>query len=242
MKAKFVAVVLAVVVALFSMNSLSAATKKIPKLKPTVTPKSAPKATPTPTRTPVPRSTVVPTVKPGATATPTPKTVAVTKVSIPKTLTVVVGQMMQLTPVFTPANPTNKKVSWSSSKKTIATVDSNGNVKGVAVGTATITVTTASAGKTAKCTVIVIKPIAVSKIKLNKATLSMKKKQTLQLKATITPGNATYQAITWTTSDKTIATVDATGKITALKAGKVKITATTDNGKKSDTCNVTVTN
>jgi hypothetical protein len=66
----------------------------------------------------------------------------------PDTLSISVGQEFTLTPAFTPSNATDKTVNWSSSNESIATVDANGKVTGVAVGTATITGTTVDGGFT----------------------------------------------------------------------------------------------
>ncbi len=82
--------------------------------------------------------------------------VAVTGVTVsPTTATVEVRDSVQLNATVAPENATNKKVTWSSDKPEIASVDENGKVKGVAVGTAKITATTADGGKTASCNVTV---------------------------------------------------------------------------------------
>ena len=60
------------------------------------------------------------------------------------------------------------------------------------------------------------------------------------LTATITPENATNQKVTWKSSNEAVATVDAAGKVTAVKAGEATITVTTDDGGKTATCKVTV--
>lgn len=80
----------------------------------------------------------------------------VTGVSLDKTeMTVYIGNSEKLTATVEPGTATNKKVTWSSSDNNIATVDTEGNVTGVAGGTAIITVTTADGSKTATCTVTV---------------------------------------------------------------------------------------
>lgn len=80
--------------------------------------------------------------------------VAVTGVSIEKSVSVSVGSSVTLKPTITPSNASNQSVSWSTSDSSIASVD-GGTVKGVKAGTATITVKTTDGGKTASCTVTV---------------------------------------------------------------------------------------
>lgn len=87
---------------------------------------------------------------------------------------------------------------------------------------------------------------ALTGIKLNKtkATLTRTaaaKSPTLQLKATLQPADTAKQELKWASSDKSIATVDKNGKVTALKAGKVTITCkAADNKEIKATCTVTV--
>ena len=123
----------------------------------------------------------------------------------------------------------------------IATVDANGKVTAVKVGEATITVTTEDGGKTATCKVSVLP--SVKKVTVEPATLTLGKKKSYTLKATVeVSGSGTDTGVTWTSSDETIATVDATGTVTATdKVGTVTITATSvvDPTKKG-TCTVTV--
>ena len=83
--------------------------------------------------------------------------VAVTGVELDKTEAEVAEKgTVQLTATVTPANATNKTVTWTSSDETVATVK-NGVVTGVKTGEATITVTTADGGFTATCKVTVVK-------------------------------------------------------------------------------------
>lgn len=125
-------------------------------------------------------------------------------------------------------------VIWSSSDSEIATVDNTGKVKAIKEGTATIT---AKAGdKTAECKVTVCIP--VSSITLNKTALEIKAGKTATLVATVKPDNATDKTVVWSSSDTGIATVDETGKVTAVKEGTVTITAKA--GYKDASCAVTV--
>ena len=76
---------------------------------------------------------------------------------------------------------------------------------------------------------------------MNKANASIEKGKTLQLKATVTPTNATTKAVTWKSSNTKIATVSSTGKVTAKATGTVTITCTAKDGSgKKATCKITV--
>ena len=81
--------------------------------------------------------------------------------------------------------------------------------------------------------------IPVQSVSLDKANLELTEGETAQLTATVLPDNATNKNVTWSTSNASIATVDANGEVTAVSAGTATITATADG--KSATCTVTVT-
>ena len=85
---------------------------------------------------------------------------------------------------------------------------------------------------------------AVTSVSLNKATDGLIVGGTDNLSAMIAPSTATNQAVTWASSDNTIATVDHTGKVTAIGAGTATVTATvtvtTVDGSKTASCIVTV--
>lgn len=82
--------------------------------------------------------------------------------------------------------------------------------------------------------------VAVTGVTLDKTTASVTVGDTAQLKATVAPENATNAKVNYASSDATLATVDANGKVTFLKAGSVDITATTADGNKSAKCTYTV--
>ena len=166
------------------------------------------------------------------------KIVAVTGVSLNKTeLPLNEGDSETLVATVTPDDATDKTVTWSTSDANVATVDASGKVTAVKEGNATIT---AKAGdKSATCTVIVNKKVvAVTSVTLNKTELTLTEGESEMLTATVKPDDATDKTVTWNTSDASIATVDANGKVTAVKEGSATITAKA--GEKSATCSVTV--
>ena len=78
-------------------------------------------------------------------------------------------------------------------------------------------------------------------ISLNKSTTSIAVGSDETLTATLTPNNTTYTGVTWSSSDTSVATVNASGKVTAVAAGTAVITATTERGGYHASCTVTVT-
>lgn len=83
--------------------------------------------------------------------------------------------------------------------------------------------------------------VNVSKVTLDKTTYSGNTGDTLQLNATVSPSNATDKSVTYESSDTSIATVTAAGKVTFVKAGTVTITVTTTDGGKTATSTITIT-
>ncbi len=167
----------------------------------------------------------------------------VTGVSLDKTrLNLNVGVGATLTPTITPSNATNQNVTWESSDTKVVTVD-NGLVTAVAEGTATITVTTADGGKTATCEVTVTQPAKtpVTSVTLDKTSLTLDVGGSDTLAVTVKPDNATNKAVTWSSSNENVATVDQNGNVKAVGAGTAIITAAASDGSgKTATCTVTV--
>lgn len=129
-------------------------------------------------------------------------------------------------------------VVWKSTDTKIATVDDNGNVKGVSVGDAIIKV---SAGdKSISCKVTVAEP--VSYITLNKSELELEIDDTYQLDETVYPEDAYNQKVVWSSSDTKVATVSENGKVKAVGKGTATIRATaTDGTGEYAECDVNVT-
>ena len=175
-----------------------------------------------------------------ATCSVTVTPIMVTGVTLDKTsVSIITGETAQLTQTVSPANAANKDVTWSSADAAIASVDQNGMITAVAVGTTTITVTTADGSFTATCSVTVT-PIAVTGVTLDQSSLEMKVGDTAQLTETVNPSNAADKTVTWSTADAAIASIDQTGTITAVAEGTTTITVTTNDGNFTAECTVVV--
>ena len=177
------------------------------------------------------------------TVNPPASPIPVTAISVDATATIGIGESKTLTVTYTPSNANEgKAVSWSSANPNTATVDANGVVTGVAAGNVSITATsTTNPSITASCNVTVQK-IAVTGVNLNKTSTSLQIGQNETLTATVLPANATNKGVTWSSSAPGFASVDQTGKVTAVAAGSATITAASaEDNTKTATCAVTVT-
>ncbi len=187
----------------------------------------------------------------GMTAVVSPETADAKKVKVKKvtvtspsgkTAYVAKGKKIKLTATVKvkPNKKANKKVSYKSSNRKIATVNSKGQVKGVKVGSAKITVTSKKNSKKKATIKVVVKKTAVKKVKLNKKSASVAVGGKLTLKATVTPKSASKK-IAWSSSKKKVATVSSKGVVKGKKEGTATITAKAADGSgKKATCKVTV--
>lgn len=152
-----------------------------------------------------------------ATAVITVKEVKATNVILSKTsLALKPKQSTTIKASVFPSTVTNKSVVWWSSNPKVATVK-NGKIVAKSAGTTIITVKTKD-GSNLKATC----KVTVSDIKLNKTKATLKKGNSLTLKATVTGKS---EKVVWWSSDPKVATVSKTGKVTAKKAGKATIYA-----------------
>ncbi len=175
--------------------------------------------------------------------TVTAATVAVTGVSLSvSSYTIKVNSSLQLHATITPSNATDQSVTWSSSNTSVATVSCDGLVSPKGVGTTTITVKTNDGGKTATCVITVEEvTVSVTSVSLNQSSLSMLVGDSQVLTATVLPSNASNKNVAWSSSNTSIATVSSTGRVTAISPGSATIIVTTENGGKTASCRVTVT-
>ncbi len=148
----------------------------------------------------------------------------------------IIGETLNLKATVSPSNATYDGITWTSTKTSVATVSSSGQVSALAEGNTTITAM--AGGKTASCSVTVVKGyVAVSSITLNKENLELVEGNSETLTATVSPNDATDRTVSWSSSNDAVATVKD-GTITAVKEGEATITAKA--GEKTASCKVVV--
>lgn len=150
-----------------------------------------------------------------------------------------IDSTLALTATVLPNDATDKRVEWSSDNEDVAIVDANGKVTAKSNGKATITVTTTDQRKTATCEVSVAQ--WVTGLSLDHTSLTLNEGQEQILIPTVNPSTGSDKSISWTSSDISVATVDDSGKVTAVSKGTATIKATANDGSGTyATCSVTV--
>ncbi len=176
---------------------------------------------------------------------PGDETVYVTSITLDSgSITLDPGTSVTLTVEVLPDNATNKNLIWSSSDDTVVRIDETGTLTALNSGTAMVTVTAEDgSGISTACIVTVKEPsshVCVTGVELSESEIALQAGQSKQLAASILPENASNQAVIWSSSDESIATVNDNGNVTGVSAGTTVITVMTVDGSYSDTCTVTV--
>lgn len=148
-----------------------------------------------------------------------------------------VGETFRLTYSVKPTDANNVAVTWTSTNSSVASVNAEGVVSAKAVGQATIIVRTIDGGYLATCNITVGRTATAVKLDVTKLTLNVG--DYYDFKVTLTPADSTNAALTWESSDKSIAVVSKTGRVTAKKSGTCIIMVKTSSGS-SAYCNLTV--
>ena len=161
----------------------------------------------------------------------------------PAAVSIDVDEIYWLTATVEPYNAGNVALTWSSSNTAIATVTAVGFVRGIAPGTVTITAAAQDgSGVVGTATVTVLDPyVPVTGVSLSRTYYMFTSLgATMQLTPIITPSNATDQTVTWTSATPGVATVSATGLVTAVSAGSAAITVRTNDNGFTAACNIFV--
>jgi uncharacterized protein YjdB len=151
-----------------------------------------------------------------------------------------VGKNERIIATVSPSDATDKHVLWSSDNGKVASVDATGKVVGINPGTATITAKTVDGGFTATCTVTVELIIIDYDVFLDKEEITLKVGETWTLTAMVAMPDWMDKSVKWSSSDKSVATVDKNGLVTAVGVGTTAITVTTNEGGFTASCNVIV--
>lgn len=154
-------------------------------------------------------------------------------------ITLEVNGTKKLVATVIPTTAANKSIVWSSSKSSVAAVNNNGLVTAKSQGTAVITAKTEDGGFTASC-VVEVKKVPVKGVTLNKTSLNLDVGDSVRLKVTVNPDNATNKSVTWKSSNSAVASVDSKGLVTAKSEGKAQITVKTADGGYTAYCTVNV--
>ena len=150
-----------------------------------------------------------------------------------------VGDVYSLEAIVSPSDAEGYMLQWESSDEAVASVSDDGEVTAVSAGTADITVSSGEISAT--CAVTVKEPvISVESVSLDVQQLELNIGETYTLQATVLPENATDKGIKWSSDDSEIATVDESGLVTAVSLGETVITVITDDGSKTASCMLTV--
>ena len=174
-----------------------------------------------------------------ASVTITVKSQGVESIIIADTLIVTVGNSESVEVSIYPENASNQEVIWEVTEGNDVVSVENGLVTGLKEGTATIKVTSSDNSEvSATCTVTVINQ-AVESVSLNVSETTVSVGKTETLVATINPENASNKNVSWSSDNKSVATVE-NGVVTGVAEGTAVITVTTEDGEHTATCTVTV--
>lgn len=139
-----------------------------------------------------------------------------------------VGGTKEIAIIYKPDENVNKEVTFKSSDTSIFTVDNKGVIKGVKEGQAVLSCESKELGQSGVITCMVTvtaSEIPAKDFSITPAAETIYIGETLQLTKKFNPENATNQTVTWNSSDTSIATVNATGTVKAVKEGKAIISA-----------------
>lgn len=172
----------------------------------------------------------------------TDKVGVTTVTATPETVTITVGETSQIATDVEPTNADDKTLTYTSNNEPVATVNDSGLINAVKAGDATITVKSNDNTKaTAKVSVTVEKAVVnVSSVELTPTTATLDIDDTQQLSANVLPSGADNKKVTYASGSDDIATVSATGLVTAIGEGTTDITVTTEDGAKKATSSITV--
>ena len=139
-----------------------------------------------------------------------------------------VGGTISLTPVFVPENATRKLVTWTATTGQLLSVDENGTVTGLKKGAGRVTVTAAD-GSNVRASININVTQGAEELTLDKPELTVDVNKTAMLKPTVLPRDTNNKKVAWSSSDESIAKVNAQGRIQGVSVGECEITCTSQD-------------
>ena len=157
-----------------------------------------------------------------------------------RTAVLALGSSLTLAKKITPVNASDKSVVWLSSNESVATVDTNGTIRAVGVGTATVFAATVTGGITASCSVVVESDSVAEKVAFEENTITKTVGDVFMIAYSVTPMRASTDSLNWISTNPLIAAVNDNGVIAALTSGTTQISIVSDTGAILDTVTVIV--
>ncbi|MDO5435303.1 MAG: InlB B-repeat-containing protein [Clostridia bacterium] len=157
----------------------------------------------------------------------------------PDTLTLKPDETATITAKVLPENAADKTLTWSFDPADVIVMSTDGTIKALKEGTATVTVTAANGVKATATVTVKEDVIPVTAVILTPDTLNMKPGETATITAKVLPENATDKALNWSFDPADVIVMSTDGTIKALKEGTATVTVTAANGVKA-TAKVTV--
>ena len=159
----------------------------------------------------------------------------------PSSYTLMEGETVQLSAAVSPASA-DQTVEWASSDIMVATVDrSGGLVTAVGAGTCKIYArSTSFTDKQGYCELTVNQDTSLKGIALSSAIMTLQVGETRTLTVTYTPSYAANKKVSWSSTNPSVAAVDQDGNVTAFAEGNTTVTATSEEGGYTSSCEVTV--
>lgn len=165
--------------------------------------------------------------------------VPLTGISLPATSNVYRNRITKLTPIYTPSNATDKRLTWIADNENIATVNSGGTITGVALGSTTITAISMDGSYTAK-SVIAVLPVPIEDVWLEPANAIIKLGESQQMTLMYTPTDANIESVVWNSANNGIATIDNNGILWSENLGTTTVSANVNYGAKITSTTVTI--
>lgn len=170
-----------------------------------------------------------------------------TSISLSGSSEIALNEQTRLTVTYEPSNTNKRVLEWSSSDTDVAVITASGLITGLSEGKSTIKCKALKEDESYAVAEfeIEVKKVDVTGVTLNQGSVDLAAGKTAQLNATVAPSNASNKNVTWSSKDASIATVSTTGLVTvnsdAVAGQSTIITVTTEDGNKTATCTVNVT-